>query len=56
MYVIIITSNSCDPFNVGEVYKTEKEAEQGVKEEQKTWSDRDWYKLECNIVKLEENK
>jgi len=52
MYIIIITSNSCYPFHVGKIYKTEKQAEQGVKQEQKTWDSRDWYKLECNIIKL----
>jgi|10_taG_2_1085330.scaffolds.fasta_scaffold51116_2 hypothetical protein len=56
MYVIIVTSNSCDPFNVGKIYNSEKEAEKGVKKEQRGWDNRDWYKLECNIVKLKENK
>ena len=52
MYIIIITSNSCDPYQVGKLYETEKQAERGIKLEQKTWSDNDWYKLECNIVKI----
>jgi len=52
MYIIIITSNSCDPFHVGKIYKTEKQAQQGVKQEEKSWTSRDWYKLECNIIKL----
>jgi len=52
MYIIIITSNSCDPYQFGKIYKTEKAAEIAVKKYQKSWSDSDWYKLNADIIKL----
>jgi len=52
MYIIIITSNSCDPYNVGKIYETEEQAEKGLKKYQRSWDNRDWYKLEGNIVKI----
>tara|TARA_R110000744_G_scaffold110434_1_gene208329 strand:- start:14611 stop:14781 length:171 start_codon:yes stop_codon:yes gene_type:complete len=52
MFIIIITSNSTDPYNVGGVYKTEEQAEKAIVTEKKTWDERDWYELEATVVKL----
>ena len=52
VFIIIITSNSCDPYHVGKVYKTEKEAEKGLKEYQRNWDSSDFYHLEGNIIKF----
>ena len=51
-YIIIITSNSTDPYNVGEIYDTEEQAEKAIVTEKKTWDERDWYKLEANVIPL----
>jgi hypothetical protein len=55
-FVIIITSNSTDPYNVGGIYETEEQAEQALVSEKKTWDERDWYKLEAWIVELKGGK
>jgi hypothetical protein len=52
MFIIIITSNSSDPYHVGKIYSTEKEAEKELKEYKKNWCYRDFYHLESNIIKL----
>ena len=52
MYIIIITSNSCDPYYVGEIYDTGEQAEKGLKKYKRSWDSRDWYKLEGWIVKV----
>ena len=52
MFIIIITSDSCDPYHVGKIYSTEKEAEKGLKEYKKNWDSRDFYHLEGNIIKF----
>ena len=36
----------------GKVYKTEKEAEKGLKEYQRNWDSSDFYHLEGNIIKF----
>ena len=46
MFIIIITSDSCDPYHVGKIYSTEKEAEKRLKEYQKNWDSRDFYHLD----------
>tara|TARA_R110001606_G_scaffold358475_2_gene510093 strand:- start:2 stop:166 length:165 start_codon:yes stop_codon:yes gene_type:complete len=52
MFIIIITSNSCDPYHIGKIYSTEKEAKKELKEYKKSWNSRDFYHLESNIIKL----
>tara|TARA_R100001244_G_scaffold13980_1_gene15602 strand:- start:488 stop:655 length:168 start_codon:yes stop_codon:yes gene_type:complete len=52
MFIIIITSNSSDPYNVGKLYKTEEEAEEGLKQYRKGWGEWEWRKLEGHIIKV----
>jgi len=51
MYVIVIISNSCDPFTKG-LFKNEKSAEKSLKKYQSTWDENDWYKLEGHVLKI----
>ena len=51
MYVVVITSNSCDPFTKG-LFKNEKSAEKSLKKYQSTWDENDWYKLEGHVLKI----
>jgi len=55
-FIIIITSNSTDPYNVGGIYETEEQAEKAIVAEKKTWDERDWYKLEATVVELKGGK
>jgi hypothetical protein len=54
MFIIIITSNSSEPYHVGKICSTEKEAEKELKEYKKSWDSRDFYHLESNIIKLKD--
>jgi hypothetical protein len=51
-FIIIITSDSCDPYNVGSIYSTEDDAEKALAVHQNTWDERDWYQSEGHILRL----
>jgi len=50
-YVIVIIGSHCDPFTRG-LYKNEISAIKALKEYQSTWDERDWYKLEGHVLKI----
>jgi hypothetical protein len=51
-FIIIIMSDSGDPYNVGSIYGTEEEAEKALVIHQKTWDERAWYKQEGHVIRL----
>ena len=64
MYIIVITSNRCDPFVIGKkrltkesgyvssIFETEMAAENFLKEYQSKWTDRDWDDYEGHVLKI----
>lgn len=53
-FIIIITSDSCDPYNVGSIYSTEEDAEKALTVYQKTWDERDWCNFEGHVITLKQ--
>jgi hypothetical protein len=51
-FIIVITSDSCDPYNVGLIYSTEDDAEKALTVHQEAWDGRDWYHLEGHVIRL----
>ena len=52
MYVVVITSNSCDPFINGSIFNNEKKAEEFLKKYQSKWTERDWDTYEGHVLKI----
>ena len=64
MYIIVITSNRCDPFVIGRnrllkdhglvasVFENETGAENFLKEYQSKWTERDWDEFEGHVLKI----
>ena len=52
MYIVMIYSDSCDPWAYG-TFKSLKIAQKFEKEYKSKWSERDWYQLQAHIIKLD---
>jgi|TARA_R110000824_G_scaffold9193_2_gene41248 hypothetical protein len=52
MYIVMIYSDSCDPWAYG-TFKSLKTAQKFEKEYKAKWSERDWYQLQAHIIKLD---
>ena len=52
MYVVVITSDSCDPFINGSIFKNEKKAEEFLKKYQSKWTERDWDTYEGHVLEI----
>ena len=52
MYVVVITSDSCDPFINGSIFNNEKKAEEFLKKYQSKWTERDWDTYEGHVLEI----
>lgn len=54
VYIVLITSNHCDPFIKG-TYNDYGKALEQLNEHKSTWSDRDYYKYNDYIISIDKN-